>query len=145
MADMELVLIPCSGRLWLAYPECLVGRFYPYAPLLSVENGSEFVAGAMLVQNEKLPVLNFTFEKSEKNYDGLLRIVLISTIKNLKLQHYAIVSYGEPKKVSVSEGRVRSDGPGDHPYISQYIIVNEHEQKRIAILDLPKFEDDLRM
>ena len=61
MDKLEIVLVPCSGNLWLAFPKEIMVQIYPYAPLLSVENAGEFVAGAMLLQNEKLPVLGFQF------------------------------------------------------------------------------------
>ena len=145
MADVKLVLIPCSGHLWLAYPEVLLARLYPYAPLLSVETNSEFVIGAMLVQNEKMPVVDITVKQDEGQYDGLMRLAVIFTIKNLSYQHYAIKTYGEPIQVTVSEQQIHTLSEGEHPFIAQYCVIEGHEDKTVAILDLPKFEDDLKI
>lgn len=145
MDKLEIVLVPCSGNLWLAFPKEIMGQVYPYAPLLTTEKPNEFLAGAMLLQNEKIPVYDFQFENQGVGYDGLFKTVIISTVKNTQFPHYAIVSYGDPIIVIIEREQIRTLNPGTHKYIAQNVAIIGHEKRKIAILDLPVFEDNLTL
>lgn len=146
MADIDVVLLPCKGQQWLLFPQAVVGRVYPYAPTLTTENASEFIVGSMLVQNEKMPVLDFDFEETENTYDGVYRILLVSTITNQSMyRRYAVISYGEPELLTLQEEDIRSIKRGHHRFIAQQVAIEGHEQKTIYLPDLPLFESELRM
>lgn len=146
MADLDIVLVPCGGHEWLVLPQSIVGRVYPYAPALSAENASAFVVGSMLVQNEKMPVLDFRFAPRETEYEGIYRIVLVSTITNQSsFRRYAIISSGEPELTQIREEDIQKLSDGNHPYVHQYVQIAGQEEKHIALLNLPLFEAELRM
>lgn len=146
MADIEVILIPSGGEEWLVFPQAIVGRVYPYAPALSAENASEFVVGSMLVQNEKMPVLNFVFTSKEVPYEETYRIILVSTITNKSsYRRYAVISYGEPILIKVNEKEITKLSDSNHRFIAQYVSIANQSDKKIALLDLPLFEAELRM
>lgn len=146
MADLDVVLLPCRGEKWLLLPQAIVGRVYPYAPTLTAENASEFVCGSILVQNEKMPVLDFDFDGVENTYDGVYRILLVSTITNHSMfRRYAVISYGEPELLNIREEDIRLLKRGHHRFIAQQVAVEGHEDKSVYLPDLPLFETELRM
>ncbi len=146
MADIDVVLLPCRGKKWLLFPRAIVGRVYPFAPMLTVENASEFVIGSIIVQNEKMPVLDFNFSASKDEYDGVFRILLISTITEQAIcRRYAVLSYGEPEIINISDELIKTVSKGEHRYVAQHVAIDDHEDKEIYLLDLPFFEVDLRV
>lgn len=147
MADIDIVLLPLRGQQWLLFPQAVVGRVYPFAPTLTAENASEFVTGSMLVQNEKMPVLDFDFDGLENVYDGVYRILLVSTITNHSMyRRYAVISYGEPELLSIREEDIQTvKRVGHHRFIAQQVSIEGHENKTIYLPDLPLFETELRM
>lgn len=146
MVDINVVLLPCCGQQWLLFPQAVVGRVYPYAPTLAAEEVSEFVVGSMLVQNEKMPVLEFNFNHVENTYDGVYRILLVSTITNHSMyRRYAVISCGEPELLNIHEEDIQTVQTGHHRFIAQQVSIVGHEDKTIYLLDLPAFETELRM
>lgn len=147
MTNIDVVLLPCCGQQWLLFPQAVVGRVYPYAPTLTAENASEFVTGSMLVQSEKMPVLEFNFDEAENTYDGVYRILLVSTITNHSMyRRYAVISYGEPELLNIQEEDIQTvKHHGHHRFIAQQVSIVGHEEKTIYLLDLPLFETELRM
>lgn len=146
MASLEVVLLPCNGGDWIVLPQSIIGRVYPYAPSFSVENASEFVIGSMIVQNEKMPVIDFHFSDSETDYDGAYRMLLVSAITNKTTYHrYAVISYGDPEMLTVEESNITQIGESNHRYIAQYVSIVGQENKRIILLDIPLFEAELTM
>lgn len=119
MADMEIILIPSGGKEWLLFPQVLVSRVFPYAPSLAADGASEFVVGSMLVQNEKMPVVDFLFTPRETPYEEIYRIVLVSTITNQSSYYrYAMISYGEPELITLGEEHLHYTGETDHRFLS---------------------------
>ena len=146
MTNLDVVLLPCRGQQWLLFPQAVVGRVSPYAPTLTAENASEFVVGSMLVQNEKMPVLDFDFAGTEDSYDGVYRILLVSTITNQSMyRRYAVISYGEPELLNIHEEDIQTLKGGHHRFIPQQVAIVGHENKTIFLPDLPLFESELRM
>lgn len=150
MADtqdtIDIVLVPTAGEEWLIFPQSIVGRVYPFAPSLSAENASEFVVGNILIQNEKMPVLDFEFNTRPEEYDGTYRIVLVSTITNQSaFRRYAVISSGEPELMSINRNQLVKVSDGNHRFIAQYVSIHGQQSKRIALLDLPLFEAELKM
>lgn len=146
MADIDVVLIPSGGAELLIFPQTLVSRVFPYAPPLSSETETQFVVGSMLVNNEKMPVVDFIFTPRMEPYEGNQRIVLVSTISSdVGFLRYSIVSYGEPITQTINESGLVTKQIGGHRFIAQYANIIGYEQTPAVILDLPKFESELKM
>ena len=99
MNEMDVILIPTAGP-GLLLPQVIVGKVFPYAPTLSFDEASEFVLGGLLIQNEKVPLVDFNFGNSaagEVDSAGF-RLILVSTIsEESRYSRYAILAHGEPE------------------------------------------------
>lgn len=146
MNEMDVMIIPGGGQEWLMLPQTLVSRIYPYAPPLSVESASEFVVGSLLVENEKVPVLDFVFTAREKPYEGGYRMVLVKTITNQSIFHrYALVSYGEPEIIHIGDAQLQKLTGNYHPLVAQCLALEGRDGMRAMVLDLPEFESGLNI
>ena len=146
MADMDIVIIPSGGREWLMFPQALVSHIYPYASPLGVESASEFVVGSLLVENEKMPVLDFVFTARERPYEGSYRLVLVATITNQSLfRTYALVSYGVPKILQLGDEQLQKQEGAYHRFVVHCLTIDGEDGAPAVVLDLPKFESELKI
>ncbi len=146
MADMDIVMIPSGGLEWLMFPQALVSRIYPYASPLGVESASEFVVGSLLVENEKMPVLDFVFTARELPYEGSYRLVLVATITNQSLfRTYALVSYGAPKILQLGDEQLQKRESAYHRFVVHCLAIDGEDGVPAVVLDLPKFESELKI
>ncbi|MDO4776615.1 MAG: hypothetical protein Q4A06_04060 [Cardiobacteriaceae bacterium] len=149
MNEMDVILIPTAGP-GLLLPQAIVGKVFPYAPTLSFDEASEFVLGGLLIQNEKVPLLDFNFghsAASEVDSAGF-RLILVSTIsEESRYSRYAILAHGEPELYLLREEDVDVvPSPRNHRYIAQSVTIRSRGgQETYIIPDLPLFETELHM
>lgn len=146
MAEMNVLLLPCESGQWLLFPQEIIGSVYPFAPTLNAEETSEFVIGSMLIQSEKIPVLDFQFKSAESAYEGTLRLIVIETITtDTPYRRYAVKSYGEPELFTLQEEALQAVGAHPHRYCAQVVQIAGREAREILLLNLPRFEKELKM
>lgn len=150
MADsLELILIPTASQ-WLVFPKELVSNIYPYAPSLSIEEGSPFVIGSLLVENEIIPFVDLDFNHQRTQFDTTqgFRIVMVATISmHAKYSHYAVLSYEEPLQLTGDNSIFKNVVDGTHTYIAKQATIKDErlENKSCIIPNLPLFESELSM
>lgn len=146
---MDVILIPTAGP-GLLLPQAIVGKVFPYAPTLSFDEASEFVLGGLLIQNEKVPLVDFNFAKvrsAEIDTAGF-RLILVSTItEEARYSRYAILSHGEPELYRLREDTLAVvPAAKNHRYIAQSVKIGDRaDPLPYVILDLPLFETELHM
>ena len=149
MNVMDVILIPTAGP-GLLLPQAIVGKVFPYAPTLSFDEASEFVLGGLLIQNEKVPLVDFNFGNSaagEVDSAGF-RLILVSTIsEESRYSRYAILAHGEPELYHLREEDLEVvPSPKNHRYIAQSVTIHGKGGGGIFIIpDLPLFETELHM
>lgn len=149
MNMMDVILIPTAGA-GLLLPQAIVGRVFPYAPTLSFDEASEFVLGGLLIQNEKVPLVDFNFGKvrHEEVDTAGFRLVLVSTItEEARYSRYAILAHGEPELHRLREDKLAVvPTVKNHRYIAQSVTISDRaDPEAYVILDLPLFETELHM
>lgn len=148
MSEMEVMMIPTRGQETLVFPRELIYRVYPYAPTLDAEEASEYVVGSMLLENEKIPVVDFEFSTRKTPVDeNNRRLVLISTITSAAAFHrYALISYGQPRLIQLAEAQLHlTEHEAKSNLIADFISLTGREETELAILDIPAFEAQLKM
>lgn len=150
MKRLRVALIPTAGG-YLLLPQSILNQIYPYAPALSIDQGSEFLVGCILIQNEKLPLLNFDFESRDQalpkgeetsNY----HFVLVQTISTRSpYRSYAVLARGMPQIFELNEQELSQVKEGDHRYIAQYVQFPQAPSAPIMILNLEALESELSM
>lgn len=149
MNEMDVILIPSPGA-GLLLPQAIVGKVFPYAPTLSFDEASEFVLGGLLIQNEKVPLVDFNFAKvrSEDMDTAGYRLILVSTItEEARYSRYAVLSHGEPELYRLREEALELVPTAkNHRYITQSVTIRDRaDAGNFVILDLPLFETELHM
>ncbi|MDO4642296.1 MAG: hypothetical protein Q4A74_00470 [Cardiobacteriaceae bacterium] len=148
MKQINIMLVPTEDE-YLVFPAEIVAHVFPYAPPLLVDDASEFVIGGLLIQSDKLPLLDlFADEKSaQKDGRSSFRVVLISAISTQsRFRQYAILSHGEPLIMNAAEEDIKSLGKGNHRYASRYVSLAGHDDgKRIILPNLMALEAELTM
>lgn len=150
MSSLSVMLIPTVTE-YLLLPAGMVNWVFPYAPSLTVDEYSEFVIGGLLIQNDKLPLLDFSFhpqkDSDHEKGNSADRIVLVSALSTKsRFRRFAILSHGAPETLTVSQGDIKTIAKGNHRYIAQYVSLAEQDKSRkIAIPNLPILETELVM
>lgn len=149
MNEMDVILIPTAGA-GLLLPQAIVGKVFPYAPTLSFDEASEFVLGGLLIQNEKVPLVDFNFDKTDTEAadTASFRLILVSTIsEDTRYSRYAILAHGEPELYRLREEAVEVVPTAkNHRYIAQSVKIRDHaDAGPFILLDLPLFETELHM
>lgn len=149
MNEMDVILIPTAGP-GLLLPQAIVGKVFPYAPTLSFDEASEFVLGGLLIQNEKVPLLDFNFSSNPaREVDSAgFRLILVSTIsEESRYSRYAVLAHGEPELYRLREEDLEVvPSPKNHRYIAQSVTIRSRGgQETYIIPDLPLFETELHM
>lgn len=150
MNSLSVMLIPTVTE-YLLLPAGMVNWVFPYAPPLTVDEYSEFVIGGLLVQNDKLPLLDFSFHTRNNNDyergDSTDRIVLVSALSTKsRFRRFAILSHGAPETLTIKPNDIKTLAAGNHRYIAQYVsLADRKENKQIAIPNLPILETELVM
>lgn len=149
MSEADVILIPAAGA-GLLLPQALVGKVFPYAPTLSFDEASEFVMGGLLIQNEKVPLVDFNFDKvcSEDADTTAFRLILVATITDkARYSRYAVLSHGEPALHRLREDTIEVVPVAkNHRYIAQSVKIRDRgDTEPYLILDLPLFETELHM
>lgn len=149
MKEMDVLLIP-GATSGLLLPQAIVGKVFPYAPTLSFDEASEFVLGGLLIQNEKVPLVDFNFGNhatGEADSAGF-RLILVSTIsEESRYSRYAILAHGEPELYRLREEDLEVvPSAKNHRYIAQSVTIRSRGgQDTYIIPDLPLFETELHM
>lgn len=149
MNEMDVILIPTAGP-GLLLPQAIVGKVFPYAPTLSFDEASEFVLGGLLIQNEKVPLVDFNFANIDaSNADTAgFRLLLVSTIsEESRYSRYAILAHGEPELHRLREDDIDVvSAAKNHRYIARSVTIRSlGGQTTYVIPDLPLFETELHM
>lgn len=149
MNEMDVILIPTAGQ-GLLLPQAIVGKVFPYAPTLSFDEASEFVQGGLLIQNEKVPLVDFNFinQASDRGDTAGFRLILISTItEEARYSRYAVLAHGEPELYHLHEDELEiAPATKNHRYIAQSVKIRGREDNTTYIIpDLPLFETELHM
>lgn len=144
--ELEIVAIPSGGEEWLVFPSAIVARILPYASLLSANQASEFVVGGFLLQNEKIPVLDFVFTPRQEAYTGTLHLALIATVtEKANFPYFAMISHGRPVMSSLFEEQIKKRDGKPHHLIADYVTITDYTSRKDAILDLPALESGLHI
>ena len=149
MNEMSVILIP-TQEAGLLLPQDIIGKVFPYAPTLSFDEASEFVLGGLLIQNEKVPLVDFNFGKvrTDDIDTASFRLILVSTItEEARYSRYAILSHGEPELYQLREEMLEVvPTVKNHRYITQSVKIRDRvDSGNFVILDLPLFETELHM
>ena len=149
MNEMSVILIPMQ-EAGLLLPQDIIGKVFPYAPTLSFDEASEFVLGGLLIQNEKVPLVDFNFGKvrTDDIDTASFRLILVSTItEEARYSRYAILSHGEPELYHLREEMLEVVPTiKNHRYITQSVKIRDRaDSGNFVILDLPLFETELHM
>ena len=150
MNQINIMLVP-TAQDYLVLPAELVAHVFPYAPPLLIDGGSEYIIGGLLVQNDKIPLLDFfshkpLAERKEEDRSNY-RVILVNAVNPQgRYRQYAILAHGEPLIMNASEDDIRPLGKGSHRYISRYVTLAGHEDgKRIVLPNLMALEAELTM
>ena len=151
MSKLRVVLIPTANE-YLLLPQTMVSHIYPYAPPMLVENASEFVIGGVLINNEKLPILDFDFGEPLPRRDSVdnsgNHLIMVKTISTQSAyRSYAILSHGEPLLREISSESLERLPKEGHPYVAQYVALENSEglSREVVILNLSHLEQNLSM
>ena len=151
--NLRVVLIPTADD-YLLLPQTMLSHIYPYAPPMEVENASEYVIGGVLINNDKLPVLDFDFEQRQPagtefpagDSNGYHFIIVKATTTLSPYRHHAILSHGEPLLREVHSSSLQKLPKEGHHYIAQYVALDSDDiHREIIILDLTALEKELQM
>ena len=151
MSQLRVLLIPTANE-YLLLPQNMLSHIYPYAPPMQVESASEFVIGGVLINNEKLPILDFDFGSPLPKRDTVDNssnhlIMVKTTTTQSAYRSYAILSHGEPLLREISSESLEKVPKEGHPYVAQYVTLENSEglSREIVILNLSQLEKDLSM
>lgn len=112
------------------------------------------MVGGILIQNEKLPLLDFDFSHQRSALSLLeddtsgYHFVLVKTITTKSpYRSYAILSHGQPQLREIGADELKAlPRITDHRYIAQFVdLPSKMDKQSIVILNLPQFEQELSM
>lgn len=151
MNRLRVILIPTEHE-YVLLPQSMLNHIYPFAPPLSLDRASEYVIGGVLIQNEKIPLLNFNFQEFPVDIEDVdtsgFHFILVKTISTQSAyRKYAILSHGEPQLRDITQEDLQTIAPQkNHRYISQYVsLQNSTIDKPIVILNLDELEKEIMM
>ena len=58
MNQINVMLVP-TAQDYLILPAELIAHVFPYAPPLLIDSGSEYIIGGLLIQNDKIPLVDY--------------------------------------------------------------------------------------
>ena len=150
MNQINVMLVP-TAQDYLILPAELIAHVFPYAPPLLIDSGSEYVIGGLLIQNDKIPLVDYFSNKplaelkdeDRSNY----RVILVNAVNPQgRYRQYAILAHGQPQIANIGENDLTSLGKGSHRYIARYVSFSGYDSdKHIILPNLPALEAELTM
>ena len=150
MNQINIMLVP-TAQDYLVLPAELVAHVFPYAPPLLIDGGSEYIIGGLLVQNDKIPLLDFfshkpLAERKEEDRSNYRTVLVNAVNPQGRYRQYAILAHCEPLIMNAGEDDIKSIGKGSHRYITRYVSLAGHDDgKRIVLPNLMALEAELTM
>ena len=147
MDKLDIVIVPLANA-FAVLPAVMVRQILPYAPLIPSEGKANYILGSIIVQNDKLDVidLGLLLDGQQLETDDEKLIWFAPLQKQTSSFGFILRSIGLPQFMVCRADDFIDKAPGDHPLIARYIHIrglSNPDELPVFIIDLVNLEKEI--
>ena len=147
MDKLNIVIVPVANA-FAVLPAVMVRQILPYAPLMPSESQADYILGSLIVQNDKLDVVDMgrILNQQPLEADDEKLIWFSPLQKQTSSFGFILRSVGLPQFMMCRSDDFIEEAKGDHPLIASYIQVrglNNPDEYPVFIIDLFNLEKEI--
>lgn len=147
MDKLNIVIVPV-GNAFAVLPAVMVRQILPDAPLIPSEDKANYILGSLIVQNDKLDVLDMGRVLHHQPPEGEdEKLIWFSPLQERTSSFgFILRSVGLPQFMVCRPDDFIEKAKGDHPLIASYIQVrglSNPDDYPVFIIDLVNLEKEI--
>lgn len=146
MNGIEIMVFPSRKALTLL-PTAMVQQVLPYAPVMAEKGEHHYVRGSLIVQYDKLPVIDLDYIYDSKHEDdrdqqtqteeGAKLIWVKSMGTNAHVSGYVLIARGTPQILSCTAETLHTASMGDGGLVNRFLELEGVENPNHLPIILP--------